>query len=185
MDKKSAKKQFDEMTEELGIEHTFSFDEAWDFMTYKRAIQLVKDPTSSYPIDYTKEQFRKGVMKVQEIMLNNKNRVKDIDKWNPVKNIFTEGQLVREIFNPAGELLVTAIHKISHPYFLLKGEMSIMTEDGEERIVAPHYGITKAGTKRIIFAHTDCIFITVHPTDKKDPDEVIRDVTVEKYEDLG
>ena len=69
MDKKSAKKQFDEMTEELGIEHTFSFDEAWDFMTYKRAIQLVKDPTSSYPIDYTKEQFRKGVMKVQEIML--------------------------------------------------------------------------------------------------------------------
>ena len=185
MDKVSAKKQFDEMPEELGLKHTFYFDEAWDFMSYKRAIQLVKDPTASYPVDYTKEQFRKGVMKVQKMKLDNENRIKDIHSYNPVKNVFTDGQLVREIFNPAGELLVTAIHKISHPYFLLKGEMSIMTEEGEERIVAPHYGITKAGTKRIIFAHTDCIFITVHPTDKKDPDEVIKDVTVNTYEDLG
>ena len=184
MDKSLAKKQFDDITKDLEIEHTFSFDEAWDFMSYKREMNLVKDPTTSYPVNYTKEQFRKGVFKVQKRMLDNEDRVKDINKWNPVKNIFTDGQLVREIFNPAGELIVTAIHKISHPYFLLKGEMSIMTEDGEERITAPHYGITKAGTKRIIYAHTDCIFITVHPTDKDDPDEVIRDVTVEDYEDL-
>tara|TARA_R100000742_G_scaffold4279_1_gene1654 strand:- start:6208 stop:6765 length:558 start_codon:yes stop_codon:yes gene_type:complete len=184
MDKKSAKRQFNQLTKDLDIEHTFSFDEAWDFLSYKRAMNLVKDPTASYPVDYTKEQFRNGVFKVQEIMLDNIERVKDIHKFNPVKNIFTDGQLVREIFNPAGELIVTAIHKISHPYFLLKGEMSIMTEDGEERITAPHYGITKAGTKRIIYAHTDCIFITVHPTDKDNPDEVLKDVTVESYEEL-
>jgi hypothetical protein len=32
----------------------------------------------------------------------------------------------------------------------MKGEMSILTEEGVERIRAPHQGITKAGTKRII-----------------------------------
>ena len=185
MDKVSAKKQFDEMTEELGLKHTFSFDEAWDFMSYKRAIQLVKDPTASYPVDYTKEQFRKGVMKVQKMMLDNENRIKDIHSYNPVKNVFTDGQLVREIFNPAGELLVTAIHKISHPYFLLKGEMSIMTEEGEERIVAPHYGITKAGTKRIIYAHTDCIFVTVHATNETDLNKIEEEIVSKDFEDKG
>ena len=59
MDKVSAKKQFDEMTEELGLEHTFTFDEAWDFMSYKRAMKLVKDPTASYPVDYTKNNLEK------------------------------------------------------------------------------------------------------------------------------
>ena len=32
MDKESARFQFDDMTQRLNIEHTFSFDEAWDFV---------------------------------------------------------------------------------------------------------------------------------------------------------
>ena len=32
MDKVSAKKQFDKLTEQLGIVHTFSFDEAWEWL---------------------------------------------------------------------------------------------------------------------------------------------------------
>ena len=36
MDRKSARLQFDEMNKKFNIEHTFSFDEAWDFVEYKQ-----------------------------------------------------------------------------------------------------------------------------------------------------
>ena len=44
----------------------------------------------------------------------------------------------------------TKIHKKEHPFFLMKGKMSILTENGVKHIQAPHHGITKPGTKRII-----------------------------------
>ena len=82
----------------------------------------------------------------------------------PLRHSFGEGVYVREIFNPATSLIVTKVHKYAHPFFLLKGSMSIRTQDGEVfKIKAPHYGITPAGTQRIIYVHEDAIFVTVHP----------------------
>ena len=54
--------------------------------------------------------------------------------------------------------------------------MSIVDKDGEKRIVAPHYGITKANTKRIIFTHTDCVFVTVHATKKTNIEEIEKEI---------
>ena len=62
--------------------------------------------------------------------------------------------------------------------------MTIITENGEEHIVAPYYGITPVGTKRIIYTHTDCIFVTVHPTELKDPDEIEKEVIASDYKEL-
>ena len=178
MDRESAKFQFEDMNRRFNIEHTFPFDEAWDFVEYKRHQTSLKTPDDYFPSQYTKEEFREGIIILQEDMLkdeNTKTPEKDPD-FNPVKHTFCKHQYVREIFNPAGELLITKIHKVEHPFFLLKGEMSILTEKGEERISAPYYGVTPVGTKRIILAHTDCTFVTVHPTDKIDLKE-IEDVT--------
>jgi hypothetical protein len=47
----------------------------------------------------------------------------------------------------------------------MKGECTIFTERGLERIKAPYHGITLAGTQRLIFIHDECTFITVHRTD--------------------
>ena len=58
--------------------------------------------------------------------------------------------------------------------------MSILTEGGEQMIRAPFYSITEAGTKRVIYAHTDCIFVTVHVTDKTDIDEIEKDIIEEE-----
>ena len=62
--------------------------------------------------------------------------------------------------------------------------MTILSEDGEKTIKAPHYGITPAGTKRIIYAHEDCVFVTVHVTDKKDTKEIEKDIIAKKFEEL-
>ena len=185
MDKLKAKKQFDDITEKLGIEHSFPFDIAWSFAKYVEIKGNIENPLSFLPSEYTKEEFRIGIKDVENKMLESERALKgkDVDSLNPLKHSFAKGMYIREVFNPAGELLVTKIHKYSHPFFLLQGEMTILGEDGEKRIKAPHYGITKAGTKRIIYAHTDCIFITVHATEEKDLNKIEDEIISKDFED--
>ena len=56
-----------------------------------------------------------------------------------------------------------------------------MTEEGETRISAPYYGITNAGTKRVIYVHEDTIFVTVHPTSSKDLDEIEEEIIAKDF----
>jgi len=65
----------------------------------------------------------------------------------------------------------------------MKGKMSILTESGIKTIEAPYHGITKPGTKRAIYAHEDCTFITVHATDKTTPEEVEEEVIAKDFSD--
>ena len=95
----------------------------------------------------------------------------ELHEVNPVKHTFADGCYIREIFNPAGSVLVTKIHKKEHPFFLMKGKMSILTENGVKTVQAPHNGVTPPGTKRVIYCNEDCIFVNIH----KNPDE-LRDI---------
>ena len=108
---------------------------------------------------------------------------KELQERNPVKHTFTDGYYMREIFSPAGQLLISKIHKREHAYFLMEGELSILTEEGVFRIKAPHQGITKPGTKRVIYTHSDVSFITVHSTNKKTVEEVEEEVIAKDYND--
>ena len=65
----------------------------------------------------------------------------------------------------------------------MQGEMSILTEDGIKHLKAPHHGITKPGTKRIIYTHTDCIFVTVHATDETDVAKIEEQVIAKDFQD--
>ena len=76
----------------------------------------------------------------------------------PLRHTFADGSYIREITMPKGMLFVTKIHKITHPYFLLKGDVSVLTEEGVVRIKAPFHGITLSGTKRVIYTHEDTVW---------------------------
>ena len=178
MTKDFAKFQFDFWTQTLGLEHTFSFDEMYDLAMEKRE--------EKRQLQLSKEQFRNGIMKVQENLENHPNGLTGevLEKLNPLKHSFADGCYIREIFNPKGELAVTKIHKVSHPFFLMKGDMTILMEDGIKRIKAPHYGITPAGTKRIIYCHEDCIFVTVHATKLTDIDKIEEEVIAKDFDEF-
>lgn len=90
----------------------------------------------------------------------------------PLRHNYADGCYIREIKMPAGHIIVSEIHKKRHPYFVLEGECSVITETGVERIKAPYYSITPAGTKRVLYIHKDTTWITVHVTDKVDLDEI-------------
>lgn len=101
-------------------------------------------------------------------------------------HIFTPGLYLREVFIPAGTLLTTRIHLVEHPFIISAGVVSVWDNEWET-LRAPHSGVTKPGTRRILYAHTDVIWSTIHATDKTDPDEVVREVTYSggKFEQLG
>ena len=60
MNREDAKKHFDEKTIEFNLEHTYSFEEAWDFMEWKRLRTSIDKPAKFFPAQYTEQQFRGG-----------------------------------------------------------------------------------------------------------------------------
>lgn len=86
-----------------------------------------------------------------------------------VRHLFTPGLYIREIFMPAGTRLISKIHKTEHPYVISKGKVGVWTEeDGVVTIEAPHTGITKPGTRRLLYIYEDTIWSTFHVTSETD-----------------
>lgn len=100
----------------------------------------------------------------------------------PVTDHFSPGIYLREIFIPAGTFLTSAVHKTEHPFFVMAGEIWVYWTDQSGREFAsifegPTYSVTLPGTRRILFSKTDTVWITVHATDKTDPDEIVGGIT--------
>lgn len=136
--------------------------------------------------ELTKQEFRTMIIEAEKKMKQAEGVYvgADSEEICPLKHSFGDGIYVREIFNPAGALIITKIHKKTHPFFLLKGSMLIATENGIEQIEAPYQGMTKAGTKRAIYALEDVIFITVHATDKTDLEEIEEEIISKDFEEF-
>jgi len=97
---------------------------------------------------------------------------------------FGDGIYVRECHFAKGTLLSTKIHRFAHPFFLMKGKLQILSEDGPIELEAPHYGITPAGTKRAVYALEDLVWITVHPTKSKDLADIESEIIAEDFSEF-
>uniref|UniRef100_A0A6M3ISN8 Cupin n=1 Tax=viral metagenome TaxID=1070528 RepID=A0A6M3ISN8_9ZZZZ len=87
-----------------------------------------------------------------------------------LEHTFAGGMYIRKMTLPAGMAFTTKIHKKEHPYFILSGDATVITELGMTRIKGPYQGVTKVGTQRAIYAHEDTVWVTLHlnPTDTRD-----------------
>jgi hypothetical protein len=103
----------------------------------------------------------------------------------PLTHRFGEGCYIREIFLPAGMVFVTKIHKKTHPYFVMRGVVSVATDKGSELITGPFSGITQAGTRRVIYVHEDTVWTTVHVTDETDVEKIEKEVIMDEEEYKG
>jgi len=102
----------------------------------------------------------------------------------PLKHTFADGVYVREIFIPKGTLVVGKIHKHSHPNFILSGDVSVATEEGPKRLKGPLSMISPAGTKRVVYAHEDTVWITIHVTNETDLDKIEEEIIAKNYDEL-
>ena len=110
------------------------------------------------------------IVKLQTLML--KGDTLELE----VKHHFSEGLYARELFIPAGVCLVGALHKTTHLYTVVKGKCKVSSQFGNLDIEAPFMGETIPGTKRVIYAETDCVWIGFHPTNLTDVDEIGRQI---------
>jgi len=128
-------------------------------------------------------KFRNGVAALE----NEMHKLPDAkygDDVAPLKHTFADGLYIRQITMPKGMLLTSKIHKTTHPYFVLKGDVSVLTEQGTVRIKAPFSGITKAGTKRVLYIHEETVWATVHATKQTDLKKIETEVIAKSYDEL-
>lgn len=90
----------------------------------------------------------------------------------PVKHYFSQGVYAREITIPAGAMLTGKIHKFQQLNILSSGEISVMTDEGMKTVKAPFTIVSPPGTKRIAYAHTECVWTTIHGTNETDLDKI-------------
>lgn len=97
---------------------------------------------------------------------------------------FANSVYAREITLPAGSLVVGKIHKHGHLNVITKGRVAVVTEDGVEEFLAPHTFISKAGTKRLVFAFEETVWTTFHGTELTDPTQVEEEIICKTFADF-
>tara|TARA_R110000737_G_scaffold7661_1_gene22547 strand:+ start:3130 stop:3507 length:378 start_codon:yes stop_codon:yes gene_type:complete len=104
-------------------------------------------------------------------------KLQDIIKDMPqvtgqTRHYFSDGMYARELFIPAGTVVVGALHKSQHLYMVVKGKCKVSSQYETVEIEAPYIGETIPGTKRVIYAETDCVWIGFFPTQLTDIDKI-------------
>lgn len=118
------------------------------------------------------KDFRMALLRVEKAMRESKG-FRHKDSYT-LKHEFTEGQYIRTLFVPAGNFIMSYVHKDSYPMFMLQGDWTEIGQDSNERIGAPQVFMSKAGSQKMGFAHTDTIWVTVHlnPDNGQDIDKI-------------
>jgi hypothetical protein len=97
---------------------------------------------------------------------------------------FADGVYARELFIPKDAVIVGKIHRFGHLNFLVKGDISVLTEHGVRRLKAPAVITSAPGIKRAGYAHEDTIWITVHATQETDVDRIEDQVICKSFEEF-
>ena len=102
-----------------------------------------------------------------------------------IKHTFADGVYIRQMDMIKGSVVVGAIHKHLHAWFLLTGHITVATEDTTEDYIAPCYVVSTPGIKRVILANENSIFVNVHknPSNTKDIDQLEKEIVALNYKE--
>lgn len=136
------------------------------------------------PKELQGKSIREKILMFEEILSKTPGAIIGDSNSMPLVHKFAEGVYVREISIPKGYVLTGKIHKHSHPNFLMKGEVIVVTESGgQEHLKAPLSIISQPGTKRAILALEDTVWITVHATNETDLEKIEDYVIAKSFEE--
>ena len=128
------------------------------------------------------EDLRNHLAPLEETV---EHHTEDMQDLMPVTHKLENGLYTREVFMPAGQLVVSFIHKQNHPSFFMEGEMSLLMDSGEvKRVKAPMVVHTEAGTQRVAVIHEDTRWACVYRTDAKTIEEAEKEVYTMDFREL-
>jgi hypothetical protein len=87
----------------------------------------------------------------------------------PVQHRFAPGVYLREIFMPAGTVVIGKIHKTEHFNIIDKGRCLIVHDDGtRDELCGPMTFVSKAGVQKVLYILEDTLWKTIHVTEETD-----------------
>lgn len=129
-------------------------------------------------VDKSQEQIRADIQKIEEIMA----LAPAVE--TPIRHYKVGRLYAREMFIPAGTVVVGKIHSGESLSICSMGDISVMTELGVKRIKAPFTTEAMAGIKRVGFAHSDTVWVSIHETEAESIEDIEAELTVKSYNDL-
>lgn len=147
---------------------------------------------SVHPCVIMSDQAREVLSQVPEAFWQKVTRF--IKRWKhtphafelPRRDLFTPGLYTRQVFMPAGSLVISRVHLTEHPFILSAGAVMVWDPYAGVRILrAPYTGVTKPGTIRLLFILRDAVWTTFHATTHTDPETVEKEITLDPTEMLG
>jgi len=132
---------------------------------------------------------REQIQGLQSFLIDNADEVNIVTHQNskifPLEHTFADGIYIRQMSMDKDSLVVGAIHNHLHVWFLLSGHITVATEIGSDEYVAPCYVLATPGTKRVIYANEDSVFVNVHknPTNCQDIEELEKEIVSATFED--
>lgn len=129
-------------------------------------------PNEPVPIEMMEEIQRRMMASVNAVMSGG----------DQTGHMWADGLYCRQFFQPKGQMLVSLKHAKQNFFFILQGECIIGTPEGTMHVRAPYLTVTQPGTKRVILALEDTVYVTVHanPDNVTDLVEIERLYTVEE-----
>ena len=96
------------------------------------------------------------------------NVISQLPQYEPeTKHTFHAGMYCREVWRPAGVIIVGKVHKKEHFYLIVSGTVAITTDEGVKSVTGPTLLCSTPGTKRAVYAETDALCMTFHVVDAK------------------
>lgn len=92
--------------------------------------------------------------------------------WDSLAN----GLYSRAMALPEGIVAGGKKHRKGGAVALIQGELTIVTEQGTERIKAPRFWTDEPGVQRVAYAHKDSVIITIHATEATAPKDILEDI---------
>lgn len=103
-----------------------------------------------------------------------------------VRHHFTDsGLYAREMVIPKGTLITGKIKKHEHISVISAGLVTEVTEAGLQNIKAPYTMVSLPGTKRVVLAHEDTVWTTIHASHERDLDKLEDELIASSHEELA
>lgn len=94
----------------------------------------------------------------------------------PTEHIFHGGMYCRQVWRPAGTVIIGKVHKKEHFYMVVYGTVTVTTDEGLFTLTGPYLLASKPGTQRAVYANTDALCMTFHRVDSTNLKEVENDL---------
>lgn len=89
----------------------------------------------------------------------------------PVTHHFGPGVYIREIFMPAGAIVVGACHRYESHNEMLQGKLALFMDGGFSVVEAPFMAVAQPGRK-VAYVIEDTVWRNIHATEERDLDKL-------------